>query len=383
MNKGNLQEYIYMFFAIWLHIFSLVLIFTENSSAIILQSSFILILIPFYFQVKLNTRKIRSVNNGIFNLLIVFVFFSFFGVVHSLNLTSIFKLIDLIILFKVSKVIFEGDDKFLSRVSIYYSAIGILFVLFFVFYGYGHNNRSIVGLNPNYIGLISVTVCLSSLYNKNIPIRLLTYILSIVLVLMVSSRTSLLCILIITLIDSLYYGRYFFFGFRNVLFKFIVVFMYFALIYLVALDYLVDSFMIYDDYRGLGSGFSGRGYRWEIAVSEWTSKPIFGHGYGLSTSLLGFTVDNAYITALLETGIIGLSMYLGVLFSALINSYRLRIKPLFIFLIIYMVYGFFEKRYFNIGNSLSIIFVFVLFEICALSKSEKLIKNISMAINKD
>ena len=150
-----------------------------------------------------------------------------------------------------------------------------------------------------------------------------------------------------------------------------LLFICFAAILLVSVysDLLIDLLMIDDQYRGIDSGLSGRAFRWDTAISEIFEHPFIGVGYGHSTDYLGFTIDNAYLTALLELGWFGGVYYIFFLFFVLATSYKTRlednaIRPqLLIFFVVFIVYGLFEKRYLSVGNSFSLIFLIFVFRL--------------------
>jgi O-antigen ligase len=129
-----------------------------------------------------------------------------------------------------------------------------------------------------------------------------------------------------------------------------------------------DIFLLNDEYRGLDSGFSGRDIRWNAAINSWFDNYLFGIGFGESTNFLGYTIDNAYLSALLELGLFGFSLYISLIIFSLYLSFTRKSKFNLVFLLVYAIYGIFEKRYFSVGNPYSIMFIFVLI----LSASKKL-----------
>jgi O-antigen ligase len=131
----------------------------------------------------------------------------------------------------------------------------------------------------------------------------------------------------------------------------------------VIFDSLSSLLLLDDEFRGVDSGMSGRADRWEMAVDEILVNPLIGVGYGSSSDYLGFTVDNAYLTAFLELGWIGGLYYCFFVFYTTLKSFKIDNivrKEYFIFLIVFLIYGVFEKRYLSVGNSFSIMFVFVI-----------------------
>jgi O-antigen ligase len=67
----------------------------------------------------------------------------------------------------------------------------------------------------------------------------------------------------------------------------------------------------------ISTGGSGRANLWKDAISMFLQKPLWGHGYSLyqSISLYDNAAHNIYIQLLVETGIIGVSLFLTFITS--------------------------------------------------------------------
>lgn len=88
---------------------------------------------------------------------------------------------------------------------------------------------------------------------------------------------------------------------------------------------LFTIFVVFKDLpmiQGLSRRFSsedfttGRDDFAVVALEIWRSSPLFGQGF------TGIQIDNAYITFMLETGIVGLIIYLAVFGAILYNGWR-------------------------------------------------------------
>lgn len=67
---------------------------------------------------------------------------------------------------------------------------------------------------------------------------------------------------------------------------------------------------------------SGRLATWAAVPDILGENPIFGVGYRMATDKYGILPDNVFISSLLETGVIGLVLYLGMLFSMCYCVYK-------------------------------------------------------------
>ena len=67
---------------------------------------------------------------------------------------------------------------------------------------------------------------------------------------------------------------------------------------------------------------SGRLATWAAVPDILGESPIFGVGYRMATDKYGILPDNVFISSLLETGVIGLALYLGMLFSMCYCVYK-------------------------------------------------------------
>ena len=59
---------------------------------------------------------------------------------------------------------------------------------------------------------------------------------------------------------------------------------------------------------------NGRFYLWSQSLQEWEKNPIFGHGLGGMYRLIGKASHNTYLQLLSETGLIGVLLFIPLLF---------------------------------------------------------------------
>ncbi|HCF8091958.1 TPA: O-antigen ligase family protein [Klebsiella oxytoca] len=67
---------------------------------------------------------------------------------------------------------------------------------------------------------------------------------------------------------------------------------------------------------------SGRLATWAIVPDILGENPIFGVGYRMATDKYGIVPDNVFLSSLLETGVIGLALYIGLLMSICYCIYK-------------------------------------------------------------
>jgi len=135
-------------------------------------------------------------------------------------------------------------------------------------------------------------------------------------------------------------------------------------------DTIANLFLLNDDYRGLGSGGSGRSDLWKAAINLWLANPIFGVGFKGHQNFMPdqMLAHNAYLGMLADLGVVGFTSYL---IMVMVGGYSL-MRPgagrladypqrLAIFLS-YLVYGMLESRAFSFGNTYSVLFLLIIFD---------------------
>ena len=113
--------------------------------------------------------------------------------------------------------------------------------------------------------------------------------------------------------------------------------------------------LLYDPYRGLGTGFTSRVYSWKESIDIFLKKPVFGHG--LDT--LNF-VHNGFLRFASEGGIILFGVILVMILSALGSAWRKRNDLAFAILIGVIVYFMTYPRALNL-NVVGVLFMLSLF----------------------
>jgi O-antigen ligase len=139
------------------------------------------------------------------------------------------------------------------------------------------------------------------------------------------------------------------------------------------ISYTMKTLQLESNYRGFGSGFSGRLPRWNatLAVISHNGVWAFGSGYRTSTEEMEFSVDNGYLTVAYEIGVFGLLVIVGQLVWCLGLSTRCYIRStdlterryfmlLGALLTVFLVNNFFDRYLFGMGNTFSLLALFFL-----------------------
>ena len=143
-----------------------------------------------------------------------------------------------------------------------------------------------------------------------------------------------------------------------------------------------DVFLMHDDYRGF-QNLSGRIGIWQYSLKKIKEHPFMGSGFRMSDFELRKDIGissahNAYLTSLLETGIVGTALMLLAVLTAywrmLKGALRSQDKTcLFYFGVISasLLFAMGERFLINVGNPTSILLIFSLFYSRLLPFSQK------------
>ena len=229
--------------------------------------------------------------------------------------------------------------------------------------------------NPNTLGLFCFAAQPILFYkymtseSKSVRLASMLFVgLSIGLALVAFSRASILAMLIFLVSFSYFYNKKFF--------AVAVVGSLIAGIVLLSSPLLLELIRLAED------PFSHRDKLWNIGVDSWKANKAFGVGYGtaglitsnefvlvqkgLTSYWLGSHFHNIYVEVLCETGLIGLGLFLLILFSIghktlyLIKSSTGKERVLsvcyFSLLLAVIIYSFFESFTLSAGNISSVTF---------------------------
>lgn len=341
-------------FSFWLHLFNLLFVLVGELSNFALQG-LVLLSLPFFLYLSFQKGSVQ--NSGPPRTMLLFLMLASLcglfvaGWELQVRVLNLFYISLLVYLFCRSGI----QEGFIQGYALFGSVICSYCIVKYI----GFDSRNNFGIQPNYIGMIALSVASSALFLKSYSFRTYVYFITLATTFVVSSRSSMLCILLLVLMDYLFISKRWKIIIHSkvgILLLFVSLFILFPFV----LDMLASIFLLNDEYRGVDSGFSGRVYRWYAGINLWMDNPILGIGYGESLRALGFTLDSAYITILVELGLTGFIFYIYLNLYAIYKSISSKDWAFAIFVIVYMIYGLFEKRYFSVGNAYSILYLIIL-----------------------
>ncbi len=259
----------------------------------------------------------------------------------------------------------------IQRALSIYSYFGALVLVSFTIIAYVPGKRLGLGtdwLNPNAIGLISVSVILSSLLNKNFFLRILTLVPSLMVLFLTDSRSAVLGTTLSFILLAVLALRKLTF-YKKIIILIIITFivLFIAIFWEQIWSHVANYLALKDPYRGIKSHFTGRMYAWKAAWKLFLSSPWFGVGFRTHELLLKIasSAHNGYIGLLAEIGLPGFlfGVYLtisGVVYQMNLIRYNLYVNVAKTFLalsVAYLFIAFFERYLINVGNPTSVLFL--------------------------
>lgn len=379
INIHSIDDRLIFLIAAWLHLFNVIFVVLGGLSNIQLQL-LVLLSVPMFFILAL--RGVRSVafKKILPPMMGLIILVCCFGVVIEAEVSILIRVINFLYLNCFVYLFLASIKGGMNRLLYFYSLLGLPVLLLLIAQVIGVEFRSDLSVQPNYIGMIVISIAMSSLVVKVLAQRILFLVISFLILLLISSRAAIILLLIIILLDAFWLRKYGYLKLKSTSSRLLLICIYSAASFSVLGGFFIEALMLDDEYRGVGTGLSGRVFRWEAAFDGWLENPVIGVGFGESSSYLGFTADNAYLTILLELGIVGLVLYILINSFALSSSFRSGKKLNTIFIALYLIYGIFEKRYFGIGNSFSILYLFVLFSSFQVTVMNGSIKRVKVKI---
>jgi hypothetical protein len=223
-------------------------------------------------------------------------------------------------------------------------------------------DRFVGGIHPNLLGATILAAFILAQFNKS---QLMTGIkvISFLLAAAISSRYSLLgCVIAAFVYHATFYRLSLKTGLILVISACILVFL--------AREFS-SVLMIFDEERGIGSGFSGRDSLWASALDLIANNPL-GIGYKRVDPMQ--SGHNGFLRLIVEFGVVGgvilIGAVLALTISAIVNAYSLsRVDPLLrrfasaraAGLMAFSFAGFFQPELFNLGDVMGISIILFLF----------------------
>lgn len=271
------------------------------------------------------------------------------------------------------------------------SVAAVFISMAFLLHGFPGENRFVGGIQPNYFAQMTLAgvfaFCLAS--NRG---NWLAVLAGLVVILLVSSRSSLLGLLVFS--GTALFIPFFFFRLHKAQRTLFIVVALITLLLIVVIglqqesivDIITNVLALDDPYRGLGTGGSGRVLHLIRAAINIASQPFAGFGFRSSTSVDELYTDTAYVNIILDLGIPVGTLFIGLLCYAPIRrlhvllqqsekeqvSFHSKVLAVQISALCMML---FQPYYLNIGNMWSIMFILSIF-----AREGELVKQIASPV---
>lgn len=205
--------------------------------------------------------------------------------------------------------------------------------------------------NPNFFSNYLLIPCILSLHYfitaiqekklKRILFNLITMMMSIILILVTSSRGSILALFLTSVVYIVWYLRKVKFKPQYV-FLILVIILFMGSLLFTYIDPVINMLFSRLSYNELLQG-SGRNYIFSEAVEVFMDKPVFGVGLGnfKNISSSGNRTHNLYLELLTETGLIGFLIFItmSLRIVAKINRINPRYIPYYFIFIAMLLNG--------------------------------------------
>jgi O-antigen ligase len=223
-------------------------------------------------------------------------------------------------------------------------------------------------LNPNTLALVTMSVLLSAMAIRFVPVRLLVMAPLASVIYLTGSRAAaaaavvgLAVIVVVRL--RVTRGRTILFGLLCVTLAMVI-----GIASVGSIEKGFNEFFAWNDpHRGLESGMSGRLLAWQATWDLFADHPILGVGFRAHEHILqvGSSSHNGYLAMLSEVGVIGFACVLYLIVSGIRSLWR-RVRDraatfsysiLFGLCCGYLLLALFERYLINIGNPTSLLFL--------------------------
>jgi O-antigen ligase len=240
-----------------------------------------------------------------------------------------------------------------------------------------------LGMHPNLAGMVyggaSVALIYAALSEDAITKKILFVaagLTSVSFIVASSARSSLLALFVICIVTAYQYVKYI----NNKRLSYsLVALLTLSGTLIISFDIIFNYFSTILEFnsntRGIDSGGTGRTELWSMGINvlsnDWTR--LF-FGYGLRTSeanVIGFSLENSYLTLLFEVGIINTCAFLIIVIVAIVLMLRKSkdhdergIGPYFsvaMLIFFLLIQSFFNRYLLSIGNFYSAFFLLLLF----------------------
>ena len=288
----------------------------------------------------------------------------------SIQFLSLWAMILFLIVFTNKRIEASYIDRIILCVQIASTSMAVLGLFKSETYQYTNVARQVLTLyntqiDPNDLSalyIVGVVIGLDLLYEKKgyLALNIISVIAGLITILMTSSRGGLVSVItIVVLIFILSKKKK---GIKEIIVNILIITAILAILYTLASKFVstesLTRIFTFDDSKiGYAIG-TGRMALWKYGVSLFLQKPLIGWGWG-GYNVMGVASHNTYLSMLLDTGIIGMILFIVPMVMIYIRAFKSG-KPLVIMLLLAgLIPSFFidaiNKRFFWNGIILALI----------------------------
>lgn len=362
----------------WLFLFS-ILFHKFGENKVVLEVALLLGVVPALMHCLLLDIDTRGMAPGMWFLWAFMLIFIAGYMVNGCEWTDLVNILNVSFVFTIGIIIASSSDtSLLPRLCGAYAVMLSPYLIYVSLFGIYVWGRLMDGLEPNLWGLFAVSVAVGSFALKSRILSAFCWLALLMITYAAQARGSMLSLTPLICIVGYYWYKYE----RNidVSWKMLLTIIVLGCVFIILAAYpdiLIDKILrLHDSRRGVGSGATGRSEAWIEASRLFFNAPLLGVGFRKHEQLMVFTLlssHNAYLAMLADTGFLGFLVYIGFLLSSALSALRGVGEPklrLFLLGVIlsYCVAGLFERRAINVGNPLSIIFIFACLQSLQLAR---------------
>jgi len=285
--------------------------------------------------------------------------------------TTLVYAFNVVLILAIATIVAGSPERDLLReIASTYALLGAAFLLYVDVTGTMTWGRLTANdITSNVWGLMGLNVCIAALARKIRPPGIAAFVIGLATILLASSREHLLALAVALLVAVVLW-------LRTAHVTSLVAALIYACVGLFATAFILDPYLINavnymgsnvlllnSTSRGLNSGFTGRVDIWQATIDLWLRHPLFGVGFRQHELFLegGLPSHNAYLAMLADTGIFGFIVYVWLLVRSTVASWsieEIRMRRFVVLMLTtYIIFGFFDRRTIDAGNTYSLFFV--------------------------
>ena len=206
MSKAN-RDITPWILAIWIHLFNLGPMILGEISTASLQLM-VLFSIPIFLYLELKFNKKNKIDVELSISILVLIGWILISFIFNFEMRVLIRVVNLIycLLFFWSYI--TRIESPVQKLFKSYAYIGFFVLLTILYQTISLDFRNDYILQPNYYGLMIVSICVCSICLENRWYKILIYVLSFYVLFHISSRTSFLCFIVIFSYDAFIHSKF-------------------------------------------------------------------------------------------------------------------------------------------------------------------------------